>query len=218
MCEINNKMKNSHSSYYLFKCEVGSLDVNCYFIADASSRKAAIIDPGASPENIEAIIEREKLIPVAIINTHGHYDHIGADAALKKKFGIPLLIHRADAPFLTDSSLNGSCYMGVDITGVSADRLLDNGDTINVGALEFTVIHTPGHTPGGICLWTEDLLFTGDTLFCGSVGRCDLAGGDEDILNASLKILKTLPETLRILPGHGPECTLSKELRHNPYL
>ncbi len=211
-------MKNTVAAYDLASCQVGPLETNCYCLADAVSRKAVIIDPGASPEIIEDIIERGRMLPAVIALTHGHYDHTGAAAALKKRYGVPLYIHRADRPFLSDPMLNGAGLFGLRVETVKADRLLDDGDTFTVGKMTFSVIHTPGHTPGGMCLRMDDLLFTGDTLFCGTVGRSDLEGGDEETLVNSLKVFKTLPGTLRILPGHGAACVLSKELRHNPCL
>jgi glyoxylase-like metal-dependent hydrolase (beta-lactamase superfamily II) len=205
-------------NYALYTVVVGDLEVNCYIIEDTATHQAAVIDPGDDASAIIGCIEEKHLTPVAIINTHGHYDHIGADAELKKKYNVPVYVHRADAPYLRDASKNCSTLATGVTVSLHADVQLDEGDVITVGSLRLEVIHTPGHTPGGICLLVEDLLFCGDTLFCGTVGRTDLLGGNEDALFASLKKLERLPGTLRILPGHGNACTLAKERTHNPYL
>lgn len=204
--------------YLLITIPVGPLETNCYIYADAATREAFIIDPGSDAQMIIEQITRNKLIPRAIINTHGHWDHIGANREIKREYAIPLYIHADETAFLTTPVLNGSQLFGGGIPSPTADVTLRDGQTLALGSLALTVIHTPGHTPGGMCLQTEDLLFTGDTLFCGSVGRCDLPGGDESLLTASLEKVRHLPASLTILPGHGPACVLKKELKHNPYL
>jgi glyoxylase-like metal-dependent hydrolase (beta-lactamase superfamily II) len=156
--------------------------------------------------------------PAGIINTHGHWDHIGANGTLKEKYGIPIYAYEKEAAYLTDPSLNCSSLVGPAYRSPAADVLLADGQVLRLGRLEIKVIATPGHTAGGICLIVEDLAFTGDTLFSGTMGRTDLPGGDEDVILASLKKLKMLPPSLKILPGHGPSSTLEKELKRNPYL
>ncbi len=204
--------------YHLETLQVGPITTNCYIIADAVTLQAFIIDPGEEPERILQIITTRRWTPAGIIYTHGHADHILAGEVLRELYHIPASIHRADAEFLTDPELNCSFLAGTPRIAPPAEKLLSDGDTLTLGQLVFTVHHTPGHTPGSICLQVEDLLFTGDTLFCGTVGRCDLPGGDEQALLRSLRLFFTLPDSLRLLSGHGPECLLRDELQHNPFL
>jgi glyoxylase-like metal-dependent hydrolase (beta-lactamase superfamily II) len=204
--------------YLLKRVTVGPLDVNCYLLADRTSRDTVIIDPGGDADKIEARIKEFDMRPVAIVNTHGHYDHIGANAALKDRYHIPLSIHRAEREYLTNTLINGSALMGNECVSPAADMLLADGDTLQAGGLRLTVMHTPGHTPGCICLAVADLLFTGDTLFCGTVGRWDLPGGDEGTLLTSLNRFYAVAPDTRVLPGHGPECLMKNEFRHNPFL
>ena len=204
--------------YELVSVVVGPIQTNCYLLADAGSKKTLIIDPGDDAPIIIKRLEYHKFIPVAIVNTHGHADHITANGQLKKVYNIPIYIHKADGEYLNDPELNYSAPNGVSITSPKADHLVKGGDIIEVGDLKVKVIDSPGHTPGGILLMCEDLLFTGDTLFCGDIGRSDLPGGDQDTLANSLKIFKTLSPTFKIYPGHGSACILSEEFKHNPYL
>lgn len=206
------------NKYLLEKIVVGPIETNCYLLADSSTRQALIVDPGETPDRIIKKLEYKTLKPIAIVNTHGHADHIMGNQALKSVYKIPVYIHENDNEFLTDPELNYSQYAGGGFTLPPADIKLKEGDIIPVGGLSVRVYFTPGHTPGGICLLCEDLLFTGDTLFCGSIGRTDLPGGNEETLNNSLKLFAKLPKNLKILPGHGPECTLEEEFKHNPYL
>lgn len=206
------------NKYLLERIVVGPIETNCYLLADAASRQALIIDPGEAPERIIKRLEYKTLKPIAIVNTHGHVDHIMANQALKTVYKIPIYIHENDNEFLTDPALNYSQYVGGGLTLPPADIKLKEGDIIDVGGLTVQVYHTPGHTPGGICLLCEDLLFTGDTLFCGSIGRTDLPGGDDETLTNSLKLFSKLPKELKVYPGHGPESTIAQELKHNPYL
>jgi glyoxylase-like metal-dependent hydrolase (beta-lactamase superfamily II) len=208
----------SSGKYILIPIVVGPIETNCYLLTDAVSKKTLIIDPGDEAEKIIKQLENNKFIPIAIINTHGHADHITANGPLKKAYNIPIYISNADSEYLTDPELNYSGPNGVSITSPKADHFVKTGDVIEVGELKVKVIGSPGHTPGGILLMCEDLLFTGDTLFCGDIGRSDLPGGDEEALRKSLKFFRTLPQTLKLYPGHGPSCILSEELKHNPYL
>lgn len=203
---------------------VGILQANCYLLADENVRQAAIIDPGGDGEMIQSVIEGEKWKPVALINTHGHIDHIAANAWLKKRYDVPLLIHGKDAISLTDTSFNlGIPGLG-SVASVPADRDLSDGDEIRVGSLRLEVIFTPGHSPGSICLLLPrsgepDVVFTGDTLFAGGIGRTDFPGGSMAILMNSIKArLLTLPDRTIICPGHGPASTIGRERTTNPFL
>ena len=197
---------------------VGILGANCYLVSDESSKNTFIIDPGGDAQLIAAKIKELSLVPAGIIITHGHYDHIEAIAELKKLYGIPVYIHKDDREFLTAPALNGSAFFGENRTFPAAEVLVEDNSIIKGGPLEFKVIHTPGHTPGGICLLTGDIAFTGDTLFKGSVGRWDLPGGSEERLMISLAKLSKLPPEVTIYPGHGETSSIERELKTNPYL
>lgn len=201
----------------------GAVDTNCYVIGCPETKRAAIIDPGAfGPDEVKGIIsllERDGLRADHIINTHGHIDHIAGNRAIKEATGADILIHRDDADRLGDGQLNGSFLFGMDIKSPPADRLLEDGDVIELGGLMLKVLHTPGHTPGGICLLVDGTVFSGDTLFAGSVGRTDLPGGSEgDIIRSIKGKLLTLPEDTSVRPGHGPRTTIGKERTNNPYI
>ncbi|NLO90255.1 MAG: MBL fold metallo-hydrolase [Clostridia bacterium] len=199
---------------------VGKLHTNCYIFFDPETREGAVIDPGSQGDKILDYIDQSKIKVKYIINTHGHYDHIGADLFLKEKLGAEILIHGKDAAMLKDPMLNLSFYDDVsEIGGIVPDRLLKEGDTISVGNISFKVLHTPGHTPGSICLLSQREIFTGDTLFECSVGRTDLPGGSFKQLKDSLKNkILNLPDHLIVYPGHGPSTTMEHEKKLNPYL
>ncbi len=205
-------------NYRMLVLPVGRLGANCYILIDQATNQTAVIDPGGEGKKIAAALSQEQAELVYIINTHGHWDHIGGNKELQALVKAPLLIHSLDAPMLGQAGLNLGREFGGDADGGRADQLLADGDTLVLGGLTLEVIHTPGHTPGGICLLCEDLLFTGDTLFRFSVGRSDLPGGDEQALLQSLATkLRPLNPALRVLPGHGPESLLSQELEYNPF-
>ncbi|MCL2389612.1 MAG: MBL fold metallo-hydrolase [Elusimicrobia bacterium] len=196
----------------------GQLEVNCYIIYDETSKAAVIIDPGADFDCVCAEIEKLKLKPELLINTHGHYDHILSDDLLRSKYNIPLAIGIFDAPMLTDSKKNASFFMGCDTALKPAEILLEDNQKLKTSFCEFLVITTPGHTRGSVCLKTEGALFSGDTLFAGSIGRTDFPGGDLAEMKKSLQRLMALPKTLKVYPGHGPATTIDNEMRHNPYV
>ncbi|MDO4580984.1 MAG: MBL fold metallo-hydrolase [Bacillota bacterium] len=207
------------SEYNLQTVPVRQASTNCYLLSCAASGDTAIIDPGGDAQLIISVIERLRLHPVMIVNTHGHWDHIAANHQLQQQYRLPLLIHELDQPLLSQSKLSMSFAFGEDGEGGQATRLLQHDDIIELGQLRLRVLHTPGHTQGGVCLLCEDLLFCGDTLFAGSIGRSDLPGGDYDTLMDSLKeTVMQLDDSLRVLPGHGPESLLGREKRYNPYL
>lgn len=197
------------------KLVVGDFEANCYIFACAQTKIAAIIDPGADSEKILKIITKEKILPKLIINTHGHIDHIGANA----KFNLPIYIHRLDADFLKDPDKNLSAYATISFEASSAKILLEEGDKIDVGNLQFKVIHIPGHTPGGIALLYENIIFTGDTLFKEGIGRADFPYSEGDALFKSIKEkLMILSDDTIIFPGHGSNTTIGYERKHNPFL
>ena len=186
---------------------VGMLGTNCYVVGDKDSGEAAVIDPGFDSESeaqhVLDEIERNGLQIKYIINTHGHPDHNGGNQILKNHSHAPILIHEADASMLS---------------GPPADRRLSEGDLIEIGNVKLRVIHTPGHSPGSIALLAEDYVFSGDTLFAGSIGRYDLPGASLNELVNSLKKLLTLPDHVEVCPGHGPVTTIGQERRSNPFL
>ena len=191
---------------------------NCYILIEKAGGEAAIIDPGGDAESLIQSLADLKARPALIVNTHGHWDHIGANKALQQHYAVDIAIHAADAPMLSDGSKSAARLFRGDGDGGVARRLLQDGDVIELGKLKIEVLHTPGHTPGGLCLKTDRLLFTGDTLFNLSIGRTDLAGGDYEAILRSLARLVALEDDLLVLPGHSQSSTLGYEKRHNPYL
>jgi len=193
------------------------LAVNCYVVSEQDT--AIVIDPVIEGEAVLAYLQARQLKLAAIINTHGHADHIAGNQWFREQTGAPVWIHAADAVYLTDPALNlSSMVMGEGMKSPEAERLLKDGDQIALGTASLTVIHTPGHTPGSICLLGPGVLFSGDTLFRSSVGRSDFPGGDARVLRESLQKLKELPPATRIYPGHGQETTMAEELAHNFFL
>lgn len=194
---------------------VGMMEVNCYIVGDDSTKEVFVIDPGADYKNIKKFIDTNGLNPQAVINTHGHGDHIGADS----EFGLPIWIHRADAEFLQDPSKNLSGAFGFLLKTKSASRLLQEGDVLTVGKVDLEVIHTPGHTPGSICLKTNGAIFTGDTLFCEGIGRTDFAyGSEQDIVRSIKEKLFGLDDDIVVYPGHGPSSTMGHEKHNNTFI
>jgi hydroxyacylglutathione hydrolase len=205
-------------NYELHTVQLISTCSNCYILVDKSTRTAAIIDPGCAADQIMETVTEANAEVKYIIDTHGHWDHIGNNVAVQEATGAAILIHQLDAPMLSDPELSLARLFRGSGNGGQAARLLEDGDVIELGELTLHVIHTPGHTPGGICLLCEDLLFTGDTLFCMSIGRSDLIAGDYDTLIRSLgDKLTPLDDGLRVLPGHGSASVLGTEKAQNPY-
>lgn len=201
----------------LYVMQVGAIGTNCYLIASEAGN-AAIVDPGAQADKIARALEEKGLIPKMILLTHGHFDHIGAVDVLRSQYGIPVYVHEADEEMLADSSKNGGMgLVGQHVTAHS-DNLVEDGDGIPLDELTFHVIHTPGHSKGSVCYAVDSVLLTGDTLFCGSIGRTDLYGGDYKEICQSLKKLADLEGDYRVCPGHDRMSTLDSERNQNPYL
>ena len=195
---------------------VGPMQVNCYIVACAVGKAAIIIDPGDQLHKISAVLKRYTLNPAMVINTHGHYDHIGCD----DKFGVSVYVHRQDLAMLTDASLNLSAAFALAYKVKSEIITLEDKQLIKCDCLELEVIHLPGHTPGGIALLMKKpqtgIIFTGDTLFYQGVGRADLPGGSQSQLENSIRErLFVLPDETKVYPGHGAATTIGKEKNNN---
>jgi len=199
---------------------VGPFAANCYLLGCESTMRLAVIDPGGSPGRIVEAAGEAGFTIDYILNTHGHLDHVGANGAVKQASGALILIAAPDAPMLTSPGRQLAGLLLQGSGGPPADRLLADGDTVNVGDLVLRVILTPGHTPGSACfLVDDDLLFTGDTLFNGSVGRTDLSGGCwEDLIASIREKLLPLGDGVRVLPGHGEATSIGQERCSNPFL
>jgi hydroxyacylglutathione hydrolase len=197
---------------------VGEFAANCYILSKGG--RGIVIDPGADGEAIMAVLEEQGLQVEAIINTHGHFDHIGANGAIKAATDVPLYIHKGDELCLQDARRNLSLWAGSgSILSPLADYLLTGDEVLELAGLEVEVLHTPGHSPGSICLKVGNVLFTGDTLFAGSVGRVDFPEASGEQLMESLRnVILPLASEMTIYPGHGPASTLRTEKLHNPFL
>jgi glyoxylase-like metal-dependent hydrolase (beta-lactamase superfamily II) len=187
---------------------VGMLSTNCFIAGDTKTGEAIIIDPGlghaSEAKNILQEIQRHKLKIKFIVNTHGHPDHISGNKMIKEATGAPILIHESDATRLQNPT---------------ADKTLREGDLIEFGDVRLRVLHTPGHSEGSIALLNAENVFVGDTLFAGSIGRYDLPGGSlKELMNSIKKKLLTLPDYMKVYPGHGEVTTIGEERRTNPFL
>jgi glyoxylase-like metal-dependent hydrolase (beta-lactamase superfamily II) len=191
------------------------METNCYIFGSAKSREVAIIDPGGDYDKIKKVIDKENLKPLLIINTHGHIDHMGANY----KFKIPVYIHKEDSDFLTNPLKSLSAFYADSAVSPKPKHILKDGDEIEISDIRLKVLYTPGHTPGGISLYYDGIVFTGDALFKGGIGRTDLPYGDQKALVDSIKNkLMSMDDKVRVFPGHGPSTTIGEERRDNPWL
>ena len=203
---------------HIKKIVVGQLDVNCYIISDDAKSKTIIIDPGDEPEKIIEYTDAEGLKPRYILLTHAHYDHVCAVRELHDRYMADIVMHEEETTVyrMTARRCISWGYSPDDFPG--PQRTVKDDDTLSVGTMSFKIIHTPGHTPGSICIYGENVLFTGDTLFKGSVGRTDLSGGNSGDLLRSLRRLMLLPPETRVMSGHYDETSLADEIRGNPFM
>ncbi|NOX35238.1 MAG: MBL fold metallo-hydrolase [Deltaproteobacteria bacterium] len=201
------------------KLEVGPIMANCYILGCKLTKEAAVIDPGDDADRILMALSKSGLKVKYLINTHGHFDHVGANKRMKEVTGAKLAIHPDDEIMLDELSSSASMFGLSAENSPPADILLKDGDEITFGKITLKVIHTPGHSKGGVCFYTKGHLFSGDTLFAGSIGRTDLEGGDYDTLISSIKQkLLGLDDETKVHTGHGPETTIANEKRMNPFL
>ena len=196
---------------------VGPLQANCIIVADDASKKAIVVDPGDESDRIVGIVNEMGLTVEVIVCTHGHFDHIAVVGDIKNQTGARVAIHHDELP-LYYGAKDMAAFWGHSMDAPpDPDILLSEGDTLTIGDLNFSILHTPGHSPGGICLYGGNTVITGDTLFKGSVGRTDFYGGDMEKLKQSFRRLLALPEDTNVLPGHGPATTIGREKKENMF-
>ncbi|MCM3788421.1 MBL fold metallo-hydrolase [Domibacillus sp. 8LH] len=199
---------------------LGPLQTNCYILSHES--KCIVFDPGSEGDQLVSWLKENKLDPLAVLLTHAHFDHIGAVRPLKEAFNMPVYLHEKEAEWLENADLNGSSRFGMgSITAPPADVLIRNEEDLTIDLFTFKLLHTPGHSPGSVSYYFEEggALFAGDTLFMGSIGRTDLAGGDHQTLLTSIhEKIMSLPEETIVLPGHGPATSVITEMDSNPFL
>ena len=199
---------------------VGPVQTNCYFAINDDTKELLVIDPGASPKQLAERIRQETCTPVAILLTHGHFDHATGAEELAKEFDIPIYAYETEKETLEDANLNVSWMMGESLV-FHADKFLKDEQEINLAGFHIRVLHTPGHTKGGCCYYFpyENVVFCGDTLFCTSVGRSDLPGGSaSELIRSIQEKLMILPERTTVYPGHNDVTTIENERMYNPYL
>lgn len=197
---------------------VGPLAENCYLVIDETTNRAVLIDPGDEPDRILEAVRHSRATLEGIWLTHAHFDHVGAIAGVRRELRVPVHMHALDAPVLA-VAVDSALRYGIRIDEPpAADAALAEGDRITVGALELEVMHVPGHAPGHVAFHGEGVVFGGDCLFAGSIGRTDIPYGDRETLDASLLRLVALGDELTVYPGHGPPTTIGRERRSNPFL
>ena len=199
---------------------VGAVQTNCYFAINDETNETLIVDPGDNAKQLADRIRQEELKPVAVLLTHGHFDHAGGAAELAREFQIPVYAHENEKETLEDPKLNVSWMMGKE-EHFSADEFVTDEQELDLAGFHIRVLHTPGHTVGGCCYYLpyEDVVFSGDTLFCMSVGRTDFPKGSMSAIVRSIKEkLMVLPERTTVYPGHNDVTTIENERMYNPYL
>ena len=204
----------------ILEYNVGDIGTNCYFLVNTDTKEMIIVDPGGDAPILKSRIAEMDLKPAAILLTHAHYDHAHHAKILKDTYQIPIYIHEAEKQTLTDVRMNVSAMFGKPET-YEADVFLKDGQEFTLAGFEIVTLHTPGHTPGGACYYFKDqkVLVSGDSLFCGSVGRTDFPGGSMSSLVRGLKEkVMVLPRDTQVLPGHMMRTTIGQECEYNPYL
>lgn len=201
---------------------VGKFYTNCYVVTCEQTNDAIIVDPGfdnnREAEEVLMLIMTNELNLKLIVNTHGHPDHTCGNGIIKEKFKVPILIHTLDAHMLGEIGRRIADFLGFEKSSPPADKLLSDGDLLSFGKVVLRVMHTPGHSHGSISLLGEKEIFTGDTLFMGSIGRTDFPEGSEKEMKKSLEKLALLPDNFVVYPGHGPATTIGEEKRTNPFM
>lgn len=197
---------------------VGPFQENSYLVADDATKRGVLVDPGDEAPRVVKLVRDAGVELDAVWLTHAHIDHVGALAAVQREFGVPVYLHPADLP-LFDAAPRQAAYYGLPFEmPARPDRALAEGDVLRVGALEFAVLHLPGHAPGHVAFHGAGVVLGGDVLFAGSIGRTDLPLSDPAAMEASLARLATLPRDAVVYPGHGPATTIGAELDANPFL
>jgi glyoxylase-like metal-dependent hydrolase (beta-lactamase superfamily II) len=197
---------------------VGAFQENSYLVIDETTNRAVLVDPGAEGDRVVAAVAESGAVLDAIWVTHGHVDHVGAIAAVKRRWEVPVYLHPLDEPLYRIADRQAAMYGIPFEPPPPADRALADGDRLEVGALRFTVMHAPGHSPGLCVIHGEGAVFAGDLLFAGSIGRTDLPLSDGTRMQESLARVQTLDDATVVYPGHGPATTIGEERRSNPFL
>lgn len=201
---------------------LGPFETNCYLVCAAGTDGCWIVDPGLDPAEVLQVVREERLRPEAVFLTHAHLDHIAGIPEVLRAFpGLPVIAHRSERDWPGDPELNLSAPYGIPLSVPGATKFVEDGDVLRLGADQWRILHTPGHSPGGLTLVNDEahVAIVGDTLFAGSVGRFDFPGSDETTLRESIRgKLYALPDAMRVLPGHGPTTTIGREKRTNPFV
>ena len=204
---------------YIKTIVTGPFQENSYLLIDKLSKKCVLIDPGDEAQKIINFINEKNIIPIAIINTHAHLDHIGAISEIKAEYSIPFYLHTEEKPILDSYLISCRMFGMKPMESPSVDEWLNASGELLIGPFKFLIIETPGHTPGGCSFLIDDIIFVGDTLFQGSIGRTDLPGGDRKILDKSLiKLINKLNPKTTVYSGHGPSTSIGFEKINNPFL